>query len=164
MAESSNTTSSQNQTSASSKLPDKSLELESHQRAYIQSTPHILHTHHGSKPSRRWLACSMGTICSTHYSFEEFKRIFHVQSEISCELNIKMKTWNTGLHIIELSLRDKMQQHSIYMYYWLRVFFRFSIFHPALSGKKILTFGTLHRSAFTGFLRQSQWICFLPFT
>lgn len=108
MAESSNTTSSQNQTSASSKLPDKSLELESHQHAYIQSTPHILHTHHGSKPSRRWLACSMGTICSTHYSFEEFKRIFHVQSEISCELNIKMKTWNTGLHIIELSLRDKM--------------------------------------------------------
>lgn len=47
IAESSNTTPSQTQTSASSKLLDKSLELESHQCAYIQSTPHIPNTHHG---------------------------------------------------------------------------------------------------------------------
>lgn len=89
----SNTTSSETQTSAFSKIPDKSLELELHQYAYTQPTLYIFH--HGSKYSRTWLTFSLSTIYITHYSFEELRRVFALPCEISCELNIKMKTWNT---------------------------------------------------------------------
>lgn len=79
--------------SAFSKLPDKSLELESHQSVYTQPTLYILH--HGSETPRKWPAFSLSTVYITHYSFEELRKVCVVPCEISCELNIKMKTWNT---------------------------------------------------------------------
>lgn len=49
-----------------------------------------------------------------------------------------MEHTNIVLHIIKLPLRDKMQQHSIYRYYWLRGFFQVFYLPSSSVREKIL--------------------------
>lgn len=150
LPDTSNTTSYETQASAFSKIPDKSLAPELHQCPHTTDIIYILH--HGSKTSKRWLAYSLSTIYITHYSFEELRRVFVLPWEIRCELNVKMKTWNTLILFY-------MQWNSLWGIKCSSTAFMcttgsgfclmLSTFHPAPSWGKFLTFVTLPWSTFT---------------